>query len=161
MFILNLKLTKNKVLQFAIILFAVLLTVIGIFYNFSQKTIKGEDTDMRQNYLTLLGYDLDEGSEEKTLITIPDDFGTTYSDYNKKQTSAGFNLSKFKGYDATVYTYSLSGFENCNGVWANLIVIDGKIVGGDISSIENGGFILPLKTYKENQKILNTYVTET
>ena len=161
MLFINLKLTKNKVFRLAAVLLVALLVVIGILCNFKAKQISGQDALSREAYLNSLGYSLEKGSEEKTLITIPEDFSKTYAEYNKKQISSGFNLSDYKGCDATVYTYLLSNFETRDGVWANLIVIDGKIVGGDISTTENGGFILPLKTYEENQKILKTYVTTT
>ena len=161
MFFINLKVTKNRALTGVTLFLVVILLVISIFSYSNSKQINGEDLASRKAYLSSLGFSCEEASEEKTLITIPTDFSKTYSDYNKRQLEAGFNLLDYKGYDATVYTYLISNLENLDGVYANLIVIDGKIIGGDISSIENGGFVLPLKTKRENEEILKSYVATT
>ncbi len=105
---------------------------------------KGKDMLDRTAYLTMLGYTVDDGSEIKTEIKIPQNFSKIYSEYNNTQKKAGYDLKSYSGSDAVMYTYSLSGFKDCNNAYANLIVVDGKIIGGDISSIENGGFTLPL-----------------
>ena len=104
----------------------------------------GKDMLDRTAYLKLLGYNVDDGSEIKTEIKIPGNFSNIYNEYNNTQKKAGYDLSTYSGSDAIMYTYSLSDFENYSKVYANLIVVDGKIIGGDISSIENGGFTLPL-----------------
>ena len=50
-----------------------------------------------------------------------------------------------------MYTYSINNYKDLKGVYANLIVAGGKIIGGDISSIENGGFTLPLINIKQQK----------
>ena len=105
---------------------------------------KGSDTLDRLAYLIKLGYSIDDGSEIETEIKIPEDFGEIYKKYNDTQLKAGFDLTDYSGQKATMYTYSVSNYKDLKGVYANLIVVNDKIVGGDISSIENGGFTLPL-----------------
>ena len=161
MFVLNLKLNRRSIYAFLIGATAISVFIIAVFYFKKPPKISGEDTLSRRAYLNSLGYEVVQESEETTLITIPDDFSNTYKNYNKKQTDAGFNLLQYKGYDATVYTYLLTNFEGFNSVYANLIIINNCVVGGDISTIQNGGFILPLKTYKENLKIIEKYVATT
>lgn len=110
---------------------------------------KGSDTLDRLAYLSKLGYSIDDASEIETEIKIPEDFGEIYAKYNETQIKAGFDLTDYSGQKATMYTYSVSNYKDLKGVYANLIVVKDKIVGGDISSIENGGFTLPLLEISE------------
>ena len=123
-----------------------LLTIISTVCLFLKANVLPNGRDMldRTAYLSLLGYTVDDGSEIKTEIKIPKNFSKIYNEYNNTQKEAGYDLSKYSGSDAVMYTYSITGFKDCNNAYANLIVVDGKIIGGDISSIENGGFTLPL-----------------
>ena len=77
--------------------------------------------------------------------------GRTYSGYPRfncpdsiaaSLKKAGFDLAPFKGKNATVYTYSISG-DTKNQV--HLIVCEGIVIGGDIASVNFNGEMKPLK----------------
>lgn len=123
--------------------------VMAVLFFWVNNAPKGEDTLDRLAYLSKLGYSIDDKSEIITEIKIPEDFGEIYAKYNEMQEKAGFDLRDFSGQDATMYTYSVSSYKDFKGVYANLIVVNDRIVGGDISSIENGGFTLPLVEISE------------
>ena len=79
-------------------------------------------------------------------ITIPDEFSEVYENYNKLQKEQGFDLSQYKGKSAVCYTFPVIGYINEKGeqedyVRANVLVCDGKIIGGDISSTRLDGFM--------------------
>lgn len=142
MLLIKFRLRKGAVITAALGIITLIVTV--CLFASSSPTHKGKDILDRTAYLSFLGYTVDDGSEIKTEIKIPQNFSKIYSEYNNTQKVAGYDLSKYSGQQAIMYTYSLSGFKDCNNAYANLIVLDGKIIGGDISSIENGGFTLPL-----------------
>ncbi len=71
-------------------------------------------------------------------IKIPEQFGDVYTQYNKLQYKAGFDLNDYRGKTATVYSYP---FKNA---FVNLIVYDGKLIGGDVCNVNIGGEMLPL-----------------
>lgn len=105
----------------------------------------GTDTLERIAFIENMGYKVNrEAPEEVKEIEIPHVFSDIYKQYQEIQKKAEYDLEKYAGRKATLYTYSLI-YENRTDVCAHLIVVDGKIVGGDISalSVENG-FINPL-----------------
>ena len=61
--------------------------------------------------------------------------------YNELQKEAGFDLSNYKGKNVTVYSCPVWNSDKL----LNLIVYDGKIIGGDISDVAFDGEMKPLK----------------
>lgn len=154
MFILNFRATKKKaIVAIGIIL---IISIFAWYFASSGKFLlyRGEDLKDRCAYLSYLGYDAISDSEYESEILIPEDFSDTYNEYNNKQIEAGFDLSNYKNVKAKMFTYRIDSFGKYSNVYAALIVYDGKIIGGDISSIENKGFILPLKTKSKNLSYL-------
>lgn len=94
-------------------------------------------------FLTSLGYEFSESHTKKT-FTIPNEFDLVYNNYNEIQKEAGYDLSLYKGKECIMYTYELTNhpFGKCN---ANVIVYNGEIIGGDISSVNLDGFMTPLE----------------
>lgn len=79
-------------------------------------------------------------------ITIPEEFGDVYENYNKLQKEQGFDLSRYKGESALSYTFPVIGYIGENGepdntVQAHIIVLGGRIIGGDIASTRLDGFM--------------------
>ena len=142
MLLVNFRLKKSLVGIVA--LCVVSFVVLAVLFSTVKTNPKGSDTLDRLAYLSKLGYSIDDGSEIETQIKIPKDFSEIYVEYNDTQKDAGVNLTEYSGQDATMYTYSINNYKDFKGVYANLIVVKDRIVGGDISSIENGGFTLPL-----------------
>lgn len=103
--------------------------------------IDGATNAERLDYAESLGLAVEETAIEAREIVIPETFSDVYSKYNQLQAQAGFDLSGYRGKNATVYAYALSGREE----WRlHLIVCDGKVIGGDISSVRIDGEMLPL-----------------
>ncbi len=150
MFVVNLRLTKRRVALVLGAAAAVVLTIICFAKSGRVSYPDGSELNDRVAYLQKLGYSVKSESETKTDIVIPSDFGGVYKQYNKLQKKAGFNLEEFRKNGAVMYTYSVENFKDKSEVYANLLVHNGKIIGGDISSIENGGFTLPLVNIELN-----------
>lgn len=88
-----------------------------------------------------LGCNVEETAVSFKKTVIPKSFGSVYENYNLLQKKAGLDLEPYRGREAFVYTYRLA---DAPGTAVNLIVVDGCIVGGDISSTALDGFMLPL-----------------
>jgi hypothetical protein len=73
-------------------------------------------------------------------IIIPSEFDQLYKNYNSVQKEAGFDLSRYKGETVTLYTYRLNDVKN-----VDLLVLDGQIIGGDISDAKAEGTFYPLR----------------
>ncbi len=102
------------------------------------------ETALCEQYLKSLGYE-NGGMLEQVPIVIPVVFDKVYQNYNDLQKKAGMNLKPYRGRRVTRYTYSVTNFaDNIEGVRANLLCYDGKIIGGDLSTVAINGFMVPL-----------------
>ena len=106
--------------------------------------IDGSTFEKRLFYINSLGYSVEENTVTAKETVIPADFGDIYNNYNEIQQKGGFDLSRFKGERVTVYTYNLSKSEKK----LNLIVYNGKIIGGDICDISLNGEMKPLSKHE-------------
>ena len=89
-----------------------------------------------------MGYDdVSEKPYEVVEFTIPEEFNAVYERYNALLKESGYDLAPFKGKKCKRYTYLIPS-QNAR---ANIIVHDGKIIGGDISGITLDGMMLPIK----------------
>lgn len=132
--------------------------VIVIVITFASNHIKSNESVMnavtletnsqREEYLTSLGWEFKTDCTEKQ-VTIPAEFNDVYSRYNEIQKSQGFDLEQYKGQEVTVYTYSITnyqGYENRDCIYANLLVFNNTLIGGDVCSTSvSDGFMQSLK----------------
>lgn len=78
-------------------------------------------------------------------ITIPSDFEGVYAEYAALQKSQGFDLEKYKGKPAAVFTYQVLNYpDHPDNVTATLVVVSDRLVAGDVSMTGEGGFTEPL-----------------
>jgi len=133
-------LTKKSL---AVILAVTVIALLLLTQVFSARTknIDGSTNTLRTDYLKSIGISAESDGVRSKNIIIPENFDMVYSEYNSLQKKSGFDLAPFKGMDATVYTYPLSGDESKE---IHLIVCDGNIIGGDIASISIDGEMKPL-----------------
>ena len=148
MFIWSVKLNRNLIWG----LCAALCLSIGGIAVFSPK----ESTDVLKNsvdtaaktteqqvaFLQSFGYEVEAQPTLIEEIIIPSTFDADYEAYNNYQKLSGFDLSKYKGSRAKKYTYNVTNYpDRKEGVVANILVYNGKAIGGDISSTELHGFV--------------------
>ena len=139
-------------------LILVLTGVIVIVITFTSNHIKSservmssvtlETNDQREEYITSLGWEFKTNCDEKQ-VQIPSEFNDVYTRYNEIQKSQGFDLEPYKGQEVTVYTYNITnyaGYENRDCIYANLIVCNNMLIGGDVCSTSvSDGFMQALK----------------
>lgn len=93
-----------------------------------------------------MGYDdVSETPYEVVEFEIPLKFNSVWENYNNLLKEKGYDLLLYKGKKCKRYTYLIPS-ENAR---ANIIVSDGKIIGGDISSITLDGIMIPIKSSEE------------
>ena len=110
-----------------------------------QKLIKKTRIKTAEDACTLmteLGWNVDPGPAECIEVLIPEEFSDVYEKYNELQKSQGFDLSGYAGKTATRWTIRItnhpSGEEE---VYATLLVVNGKIIGGDVCASRLDGFM--------------------
>ena len=120
------------------VLFLVLLEFVNTSSSIGNKIVTNED---RVELISSLGYTvLPEIVEEKQII-IPNKFNDVYMKYNDLQQKSGFDLKNFSGLKANVYKYKIDGKD----LFVNIILSDGVLIGGDVSSSELNGEMSPLR----------------
>ena len=110
----------------------------------AKNTPKNADTNVkRSDFATSLGYDIYEECIQSKKTVIPQEFSDTYEKYNEIQKTAGYDLKKYAGSTVTVYKYKLKDKEN---TFLNLIVYNGRVIGGDVSENSINGSMKSLKS---------------
>lgn len=100
-----------------------------------------ETNDERIEFLKQLGYTTLPEPSEVVEIVIPEKFDSVYEMYNNIQRSQGLDLTRYKGKKAVRYTYSITDYEGYPNAIANIIIYKDKIIGGDVCSVGENGFI--------------------
>ncbi len=100
------------------------------------KTAEGRRVFLRQ-----FGWEVGETEVESVEFTLPEEFDRILLGYNEIQRAQGLDLSRYKRKTVTRYTYLVENYGGEEKVYANLIVYRGRVIGGDISSAEPGGFV--------------------
>ena len=72
---------------------------------------------------------------------IPSKFNETYTSYNELQKQQGLDLTKYAGKECTKYTYEILNYDGDEKIVANLLVLDNRVIGGDISERQKDGFM--------------------
>ncbi len=118
-----------------------LLMIVSIGVIFAVRVSQNTECPAFSQIVHDMGYaDVTKDPVETEVFEIPEKFNPVYEEYNKIQKEAGYDLSLYKGKKCMRYTYLIPS-ENAR---ANIIVYDGKIIGGDICSITLDGVMIPL-----------------
>ena len=88
-----------------------------------------------------MGYFPEDEIYEAVEFTIPEKFNDVYLKYNALLKTGGFDLEPYKGKRCVRYTYLIPE----KNARANIIVYDGRVIGGDISGITLDGIMIPLE----------------
>lgn len=150
MFVVSMKPTAKKVFISAVIIMVIFIAVIFSGNRAKSELVLQPDTasaiavnnEQRQDYLKSFGWEVSDEPVEIVEVVIPEKFGEVYSRYNKLQREQGFDLEKYKGKLVKRYTYAVNNYPNePEYVRANMLVINGQIIGGDICSLKLDGFM--------------------
>ncbi|MGN0475351.1 MAG: DUF4830 domain-containing protein [Acutalibacteraceae bacterium] len=101
----------------------------------TQILVNAQNADDRIKFLSQFGWEVDPEPLDVRDVIIPAEFDENYEEYNAIQKPLGFDLSKYKGRMAKKWVYTITNYPNIsNNVTATLLIVDGKVIGGDISS---------------------------
>lgn len=156
MFVMSVKSGKIKI--FLIFVFAAILCFLSIYTvikgSLSKSdpvledgsiSLRASTNEERVSFLSQFGWEIDEEPVEVKEIVIPQEFDEQYLKYNEIQKKQNFDLEDYCAVKAKQWTYSVKNYpgyeEQKNCVFANLIVYEGAVIAGDISSSDGKGFI--------------------
>ena len=151
---------KENYIPILVLILSSLLLVFGaqVLTNEFFKTASYENLetiDDRIRCAEYLGWQVDKSSETVKSVYIPNTETVEFNEYNVMQKMCGFDLSHYMGKGAECYTYRILNFpsENSVNAFLNLIIYDGKMIGGDCEVLEYDDLYLPVKLSKTNTDI--------
>ncbi len=103
--------------------------------------IPGETNSQRVTFLAQYGWEVEEEPVEIRDVTIPEEFDQVYEEYNEVQKAQGMDLTPFAGKTCQQWIYQVNNYPEEGTVRATILVYEGQIIGGDISSTELDGFL--------------------
>ncbi|MBE6772141.1 MAG: DUF4830 domain-containing protein [Ruminococcaceae bacterium] len=152
MFVYSVKTSKAKIAALIIAIVAVIIAIAMIMTgekepaaNDSAVNYKAENSSERAAFVSQFGWKISEDPAEISEVIIPEDFDAGYVEYAAMNKAQGLDLEPYKGVRAKRWTYDVlnyPGLENMRGtVQINILIYDGRVIGGDVCSLEQGGFI--------------------
>lgn len=88
------------------------------------------------------GWEVEPEPTGQMEVLVPAQFDQLYESYNDIQKAQGFDISRYKGERVMKYTYLVKNYpQEPEGVAANLLVYQGKLIGADLCSLRLGGFL--------------------
>ncbi len=152
MFVYSVKTSKSKIAALLLAIAAVVIAMVMIIGKGNKPVVtddtavnyRAESAAERAAFLSQFGWKISEDPVEVSEVIIPENFDDGYTEYAAMNKAQGLDLEPFKGVRAKRWTYGVlnyPGLENSQSVQANLLIYDGRVIGGDICSLEQGGFI--------------------
>ncbi|MCH5349970.1 MAG: DUF4830 domain-containing protein [Oscillospiraceae bacterium] len=135
-----------------LLLAAIAITALMFFSKAKAETEADEFLSMSTNaqrveFLNKQGWIVKPDPITKEEITIPSVFDGVYADYAALQQSQGFDLEPYKGKTATAITYQVLNYPDYpENVTATMLLLDDRLIGGDISLAGDDGFTEALIT---------------
>ena len=162
MFVYSVKTSKSKIAVMIAAIIAIGLAVFAVMDKAdspaatdSALNLKAESAEQRAAFLSQFGWKFSQDPVEVTEVIIPSDFSLGYTEYAELNKASGFDLEPYKGMRAKRWTYDIlnyPGYENKQGyIQANILVYNGIVIGGDICSLEQGGFMHSLEFPSQTQ----------
>ena len=143
---------SSKIKATALILLVIAAAVVLFFLSKNEQpaandggiSLKAGTQEERVAFLSQFGWKINEDPVEVAEVVIPAEFDETYEKYNALQKMQDLDLSIYAGERVKQYTFTIlnyPGHESDDAVRANLLIFNGMVVGGDVSSIEQNGFM--------------------
>ena len=147
MFVLTAKVSKTKLAAAVTILIAIVVLIVIVSAARSQKapeTAANADTnDARVKFLAQFGWDVNADAVQAQAVTVPKETDNeVFARYNELQKSQGYDLSAHAGKKAMRYVYEILNYPDAEApVYATLFVLDGNVIGGDVTNTAPGGLM--------------------
>jgi len=127
---------------------AVIVALLILLFVFSNDTYASDEIRSVSDaaaYLSDFGWEIEPQPVSVRQVEIPAKFSEIYEEYNDLQKSQGFDdLSQYRSMTATVYTFRILNHPTTANVFANVLVIDGTVIAGDVVSYAIDGFLTGL-----------------
>ena len=142
---------RMSTLKFAFAVCLCLAVLIGVFVMAGEDSAVAESgvsyTEVegdaaRRALLEGYGWKLSPEAATEEKIKLPRSFDRVLIGYNEIQRAQGLDLSPYSGKEILRYTYEVTNYEGHEGkVYAHLLMLGDRVIGGDVAAAESGGFL--------------------
>lgn len=106
---------------------------------------KAGNSKERLSFISQFGWEVESEPDEVSEIIIPQEFDDVYNNYNEIQLQQNCDLRDYCGKRVKRWTYIIKNYpgytETDTCIRINLLIYDGMVIGGDVSSTELSGFM--------------------
>ncbi len=153
MFVVSMKASKKNILVWTVVLIVIIILAGVLIFSggggrkyavtsVGKYSLTAATNADRIAFLAQFGWKVTEDPAEIAEVIIPQTFNDTFQKYNDLQKQQGLDLSPYSGKRCKRWTYEVTNFPGkTSGVRANILVLDDKVIGGDVSSVELNGFM--------------------
>lgn len=152
MFIFSVRANKGKVLALGCVLLAAVMLAAYAVNRKGQPAAadsvinyKASTASERLAFISQFGWEVEEDPAEVAEVVIPGEFDEVYTSYNEIQKSGGMDLEPYRGLRAKRWCYTVLNYpgyeQRHDAVEINLLIYEGTVIGGDVCSMEQGGFM--------------------
>lgn len=151
MFVMTMKFDRKKAAIAVIIAAVVIIALILLIGTLTRGGGESESVSSVKNekgrvaYLNQCGWQVESPAASSARVIIPRTFSNVFENYNQLQIEQGFDLSQYCGSEVEVYTYNVLNGPEDETVVAQMYVLNGAVIGGDIHSTALNGFMSGLK----------------
>lgn len=147
MFVLTAKMSKTKI---AAIITAVIALVVVIVIAVSagskaspSSAVNADTNDARMKFLANYGWDVNAEPVQAQPVTVPNTTDNeVFCKYNDLQKSQGYDLTQYAGQKVQRYVYEILNYPNADApVYATMFVLNGCVIGGDVTNTAPDGKI--------------------
>ena len=153
MFVWSFRMSKRELIIFSVglVVFILVIALLLIVPSSSSESsllldsgysLTADSAESRERFLSQFGWEIDADPVSVKEIIVPVKFDDTFRQYSELQAQQGFDMNSLAGKRVKLWSYRITNYPDVSGVvLANLMVMDGKVVGGDISSTAYDGFM--------------------
>lgn len=104
-------------------------------------SLSAATNDERVAFFRQFGWEAVSEPIDSGEVTIPETFSDVYLQYNNLQKEQGLDLRPYAGITVSQWIYRITNYPERPAMRGTLLVADGRVIGGDLSTPELNGFM--------------------
>jgi hypothetical protein len=151
MFVLSIKHNRKKTIAIvAVLLAAVTVSVVAAALHNSppqavcsgkKYSLAASTNEERVAFFKQFGWTVNSEPIDSGEVTIPEKFDDVYIAYNNIQKEQGLDLLPYAGKTVQQWIYSVTNYPQQESMLATILVYNGRVIGGDLSTPQLDGFM--------------------
>lgn len=135
---------RNNKLKFQALIIVAAIGFIAVIILFFLSDNRINESNIE--YINSFGWIVEENPTDIVHMTFPDSETAIFGSYSEILKKGGFDISTLPNKRVIRYSYKVLNHKNSDSglIRINIIISDGEIVAADITSLDKGGFVMPI-----------------